>query len=208
MQLYVARHGETDWNREGRYQGQRESRLTDLGRDQARALADALASCGPLRVVSSPLSRCVETAREIASRFGGDVEIDARLLEIGHGAWEGRLREEIERDDAETMRAWREAPQSVWFPGGESLDGVAARWRAFVSSLDRRRDTIAVTHDVVVRLAILQATGGPHRDFWKPRVVNGGYALLEDDGEEFTLVQECRDAHLGGLLVDTSRQAL
>jgi len=59
---------------------------------------------------------------------------DDRLIEIAHGTWEGRLRDEIEQDDPETMRRWREAPETVRFDGGESLADVDARWRAFASA--------------------------------------------------------------------------
>jgi phosphoserine phosphatase len=208
MRLYVARHGETDWNYEGRYQGQRESVLTDLGRRQARALAGALAESGAGRVIASPLQRCVETARPLADRLLADIETDARLLEIAHGTWEGRLREEIERADGERLRAWREAPHTVTFAGGESLADVDRRWRAFADSLAGENDVVVVTHDVLVRLAILGATGRRTSDLWQPRVRNGGYALFIKTPAAWSLVEECHDAHLGGLFADTERQAL
>lgn len=208
MRLYVARHGETDWNYEGRYQGQRESALTPLGLRQAEALAGALAGCGAKRIVASPLQRCVDTARPIAQRLGVTVEADDRLLEIAHGTWEGRLREEIERSDGERMRAWRENPETVTFIGGESLVDVDRRWRAFADSLTASDDVVVVTHDVLVRLAILAATKRKNAELWQPCVRNGGYAVLEKAPAGWELVDECRDAHLDGLLADTSRQAL
>ena len=207
MRLYLARHGETDWNYEGRYQGRRESSLTGLGRRQAQALAGALAGSGARRVIASPLRRCVDTARPLADRLHADVETDALLLEISHGTWEGRLRQEIERDDGERMRAWREKPHTVTFPRGESLADVDARWRAFADSLTGENDVVVVTHDVLVRLAILAATGRRTSDLWQPRVRNGGYALFTTQGA-LNLVEECHDAHLYGLLADTNRQAL
>jgi phosphoserine phosphatase len=208
MRVYVARHGETDWNHEGRYQGQLESALTDLGRRQAEALGDALAESAAARVISSPLARCVDTARPIADRLGVAVETDARLLEIAHGAWEGRLRDDIERTDGERMRAWRDAPETVTFAGGESLADVDRRWRAFAASLAGEEDAIVVTHDVLVRLAILAATQRKPSELWEPRVRNGGYALFETSNAVWHLREECHDRHLGGLLADTSRQAL
>lgn len=208
MRLYVARHGETDWNYEGRYQGQRESVLTGLGRQQAQALADALVQCGAARVIASPLQRCVDTARPVADRLHTQVETDARLLEIAHGTWEGRLREEIERAEGERMRAWREAPDTVTFAGGESLADVDRRWRAFADSLTGENDVVVVTHDVLVRLAILAATGRRAADLWQPRVRNGGYAVFVKAPPAWRLVEECHDAHLDGLLADTNRQAL
>jgi broad specificity phosphatase PhoE len=208
VRVYVARHGETDWNHAGRYQGQLESTLTDLGRLQALALANAVAESGARRVIASPLRRCVETARPIAERLGARVETDDRLLEIAHGTWEGRLRDEIERADAVRMRAWRNAPDTVTFEGGESLADVDHRWRAFAGALAGENHAVVVTHDVLVRLAILAATRRATGELWLPRVRNGGYALFDNDRGAWTLLEECHDAHLDGLLADTSRQAL
>lgn len=208
MIVYVARHGETDWNREGRYQGQRESHLTATGRAQAEALAAALDSAEIGRIVSSPLARCRDTATPLSIATGIAVEDDALLLEIGHGTWEGRLRSEIERDDPERMRAWRAHPQTVTFDGGESLAGVYGRWRTFASKLEGNNSVAVITHDVLVRVAILDATMRPLSRLWEPRVVNGGYARFAVNGGEWNLLDECVDAHLTGLLVNTERQAL
>jgi phosphoserine phosphatase len=206
--LYVARHGETDWNREGRYQGQRESHLTSTGRAQAEALANALGSEPITRVISSPLARCVDTAAPLAGRLGVDLEVDRRLLEIAHGTWEGRLRDEIERDDPQTMTAWRDRPDRVHFEGGESLEDVLARWRAFARSIDGKNDIAVVTHDVLVRLALLDAARRPLSRLWEPRVVNGGYARFHVEDGALRVLDECVDDHLGALLVDIARQAL
>jgi probable phosphoglycerate mutase len=208
VRLYVARHGETDWNYEGRYQGQLESTLTALGEAQAEALASTLAATAIGRVISSPLRRCTETARRVAERLSVPLEIDARLLEIAHGTWEGRLRSEIERSDPARMHDWRESPHRVVFEGGESLADVERRWRAFASSQLGENDVAVVTHDVLVRLAILAAADRPPSELWRPRVRNGGYALFERTGDAWQLVEECYDRHLDGLQADTSRQAL
>ncbi len=208
MIVYVARHGETDWNREGRYQGRRESHLTATGRAQAAALARALEGVSVGRVVSSPLARCAETAEPIALQHGVTLEKDARLIEIAHGTWEGRLRADIEREDPTTMRAWREQPQLVAFDGGESLGQVLERWRTFAGELGGNDDVLLVTHDVVVRLAILEATHHSAARLWEPRVVNGGYARFAIVDGNWQLLDECLDDHLGGLRVDTAFQAL
>jgi len=206
--LYVARHGETTWNREGRYQGQRESQLTEIGEEQARALAWALGESPIAEVYSSPLTRCLETARALAHVRGLVAVPDPRLIEIAHGTWEGRLRDEVEADDAARFVQWREAPDRVRFPGGESLAEVFARWRSFLASLPDVEEVAIVTHDVLVRLAILDASGRELSQLWEPRVVNGGYARMELEDGELRLIDECVDAHLSGILVDTARQAL
>ena len=208
MIVFVARHGETDWNRAGRYQGQQESMLTETGFAQAGALARALADRPIARVICSPLSRCVETAQPLADLHHVALERDRRAIEIAHGVWEGRLRSDLERDDAQTMRAWREAPQTVRFDGGESLEDVRLRWESFASDLRGEHDVAVVTHDVIVRLAILHAAGRPLSELWQPRVVNGGYAAFDVRDGRWTLVEECVDAHLDGLRVNLSQQAL
>lgn len=208
MTVYLVRHGETDWNREGRYQGQRESHLTETGRAQAEALADALGAASIARVISSPLARCFDTAVPLASRLGVNVEVDSRLIEIAHGAWEGRLREEIERNDQQRMRDWRESPERVHFDGGESLEDVLLRWQAFARSIDATYDIAVVTHDVLVRLALLDVTHRPISRLWEPRVCNGAYARFTVENGVWHIVDECVDEHLGALLVDTARQAL
>jgi phosphoserine phosphatase len=205
--LYVARHGETDWNREGRYQGRRESTLTETGRAQARALAQTLASHPIDRVIASPLRRCVETAVPLAELLRVEVETDDRLVEIAHGDWEGRLRAEIEQIDAEMMRQWRAQPELVQFRGGESLADVESRWQSFSQSLRDGGQLAVVTHDVMVRLAILDATRRRLSALWRPRVINGGYAVLSLGGLPI-LLEECVDTHLQGLLVDSRTQAL
>jgi probable phosphoglycerate mutase len=206
---FVARHGETDWNAAGRYQGQRESTLTDLGQRQARALAEALRGSGAGRVIASPLARCVETARPVAEALGVELETDPRLLEIAHGTWEGRLRAEIERDDPERMAQWLRHPERVRFDGGESLAEVAARWAAFTESASgASEDIVVVTHDVLVRIAVLRASGRSLERLWEPQVQNGAYARLSIAAAGWELLDECRNHHLAGMLADTSRQAL
>jgi phosphoserine phosphatase len=204
--VFVARHGETDWNREGRYQGRRESSLTDVGRAQARALSDALRSAAIERVIASPLARCVETARPICESHGLQLEIDDRLIEIAHGDWEGRLRTQIEAEDPLLWQQWRLHPERVRFRGGESLDDVLARWRTFMDDVCGDIATVVVTHDVVVRLAILDASGRGAAKLWEPRVLNGGFAIFETD--PWQLSAECVSSHLQGVEVDPASQAL
>jgi len=206
--VYVARHGETEWNRAGRYQGQRESMLTSIGRSQANALAHAFDGSALARIVSSPLARCVQTAEPLAARRGFTVETDALLLEIDHGDWEGRLRSEIEADDPELLQAWRERPEQVQFRGGERLADVRERWQTFIRSLDGKTNVVVVTHDVLVRIAILEATGRSLAHLWEPRVINGGFATLWAGGDGLQLREECSVGHLKDLVVDVAQQAL
>ncbi|MGZ3504393.1 MAG: histidine phosphatase family protein [Vulcanimicrobiaceae bacterium] len=204
----IARHGESTWNRLARYQGRRDADLSPLGRVQAQALAGALHDAGIKRIVSSPLQRCTLTAQPLSELAGLAIGSDHRLIEIAHGSWEGRYREEIERDDPQRYRLWREHPERVAFEYGETLDDVLDRWKRFAASLDTSGDTLIVTHDVVVRLAILERSGRAPAELWQPRVVNGGYAEFEVRAGRWRLLQECVEWHLAGHATDPGSQAL
>lgn len=206
--VYVARHGETEYNRQGRYQGRRDSALSALGRRQAAALAEKLAASAAVRVISSPLGRSIETARPIAERLGVTLELDDRLIEIAHGPWEGRLRVELEREDPTRIAMWRSEPQEVQFEGGESVRAVDARWRSFAAACPANLDAIVVTHDILVRLAILAATNRPFARLWDAPAENGAYALFEVENGEWRLLDECCCEHLAGMRADLNRQAL
>lgn len=153
--IWLARHGETEWNVERRMQGRRESRLTALGRAQAGAMAALLAGHvgdgAPWRLVSSPLGRARETAAAISARTGLPVEIDARLSEIAFGDWEGRLRDEVAALHPEIFagRDWLVSP-----PGGETYEDVRARVGAWLADQppEPERRIIAVSHGVAGRL--------------------------------------------------------
>jgi phosphoserine phosphatase len=203
VRVYLARHGETTWNLAGRYQGRRESALTSLGMQQAFALAGTMVAQGVGRVVTSPLLRCAATAQPAAERLNLTLERDDRLLEIEHGTWNGRLRDEIAANDPERYRAWRESPATVAFVDGETLVDVRDRWRSFADEF-----VPDVTHDAVVRVALVDLLGRELDAFWDVRVENGAYAVLERDAAGWTLVEECVNEHLGTLRAEVEKQAL
>lgn len=206
--VYIARHGETTWNAVGRYQGRLETPLSPLGQAQAQALAGALEDSGIARIVSSPLSRCMQTALPLSLKLDVRIEREPLLLEIAHGTWEGRYRDEIASTEPELYRTWREHPERVKFEGGESLAGVSQRWKAFVEGFEPLEDTLLVTHDVVVRLALLERTGRPLEELRHVHALNAAYAWFEVSGGVWTLRRECVAEHLAGLAAEPERQAL
>ncbi len=214
--IYLARHGETTWNLAGRYQGRMESALSALGVRQGFALAEYFftrlqrGEPVPRRIITSPLLRCAATARFTATRLDVLLESDDRLIEIGHGTWEGRYRDELAANDPERYRAWREDPAHVAFDGGETLADVAARWHDFVQAelREEKRDVLVVTHDAVVRCALVAASGRTLDDFWNVRVENGAFAVLESEPGTLRIVEECVVDHLDGVRADVTGQAL
>ena len=206
--IYITRHGETTWNMVGRYQGRLESALSALGLRQGEALAQRFANEPPDRIISSPLLRCAATARFVAARTNREIETDAALVEIDHGTWEGRYRDELAKNDPERFRAWREQPDAVSFEGGESVRDVMARWQAFRRALTSAGTTLVVTHDAVVRCALLDLTGRPLADFWEVPFENAALAKVEVDGERWRLLEARETSHLSGLRADVRGQAL
>ncbi|HZX67945.1 MAG TPA: histidine phosphatase family protein, partial [Candidatus Elarobacter sp.] len=129
-------------------------------------------------------------------------------IEIAHGTWEGRLREEIAANDPQRYRAWREDPANVAFENGETIVQVLERWRDFAAALQPAVPMLVVTHDAVVRVALVAATGRDLMTFWNGRVENGAYATFEVEGARWTLLAESDVSHLGALRASTEGQAL
>ena len=156
--LYLIRHGETDWNKAQRYQGQRDIPLNDTGRAQAKrngsVLREYLPNIAAYDFVSSPLSRAIETMELVRAGMGLDpaqyrVSSDVRELHYGH--WEGELASELPLTDPKGL-AEKAADPFHWQPrGGESYADLMRRIRPWIASLER--DTVAVTHGGVSRVA-------------------------------------------------------
>ncbi len=132
--LVLTRHGQTDDNLEPiRAQGFTDTPLNEVGRRQARELAELIAG-SDVRIGSlwcSDLSRAVETARTVGDRVGLEARFEPRLREGNRGAWEGRLFVDIAREDPEGFAAWMRAGADFRFPGGESLQEQSDRvWAA------------------------------------------------------------------------------
>jgi broad specificity phosphatase PhoE len=120
--VVLARHGETNDNRPPiRAQGFTDTPLNDVGRAQARELAERVAGDGFKALWSSDLARARETAEIVGARIGFEPHLDPRLREANRGRWEGHLFIDIEREEPELYAAWRHPSPSFRFPGGESL---------------------------------------------------------------------------------------
>jgi broad specificity phosphatase PhoE len=126
-EIILCRHGETDWNRSGRYQGSTDVPLNETGRRQARELAEELRHEPIEAVYSSTLARAYDTARVIACVRGVSVTRDARLDEINQGVWEGLRRDEIVVAHRELHERWTTYPLDLRLPGGETLEEVRDR---------------------------------------------------------------------------------
>jgi probable phosphoglycerate mutase len=130
----MLRHGQTEYNAGRRMQGQLDTDLSELGREQAGVAAEALAKHQPLRIVSSDLRRALDTAVALGERSGVRVEVDPRLRETHLGDWQGLTHLEVDAAAPGARLAWRD--DARWAPhGGESRVDVAARSRPLVAEL-------------------------------------------------------------------------
>ena len=154
--IYLVRHGETHWNRDKRLQGQRDSPLTLLGIEQARAFGRALAvelQDLEFELHVSPLARAQQSAGIIAEALGvpwDDIRHEPRLMERNQGQWDGLNAEEIERGyspDPRLRRTWEFAA-----PGGETLSALQARVVAWMQAVPADRPVVAICHGVVSRV--------------------------------------------------------
>ncbi len=168
MNLILIRHGETDWNRTGRCQGVADIDLNDTGRRQIEELAHSLRDADIRAVYSSDLMRALRTAKRIASHHDLDVNIDKDLREMDQGDLEGLLFEEIRDRYADVLREWRESPETLMLPGGESLLQVEQRaWSVFekLNRLHAGETVVAVSHNLTITALLCKITGVGLRGF-------------------------------------------
>jgi probable phosphoglycerate mutase len=159
--LLLARHGETDWNAVGRWQGHADPPLNATGRAQALELADRLLDVGVEAVVSSDLARAAETAAIVAGRLGLPVVEDADLREIDVGSWSGLTRAEVAERFPEGFARWQAGEIGH---DGESREALGERVeRSLVRLAEEHpgRCVLAVTHGGAIRAARRAATGDP-----------------------------------------------
>jgi broad specificity phosphatase PhoE len=154
VEIYLVRHGETEWNRDSRLQGQQNSSLTERGREQARKLGNLLSRLldhtqVPVKV--SPLGRALETAAIIRQHIPGpEPIIDPRLQEMTLGAWEGLTRTEV--NERCNGVVGNDSTAEWWFraPGGESYEHFQERVRSWLA--EQSWSVIAVSHGITTRM--------------------------------------------------------
>jgi len=160
--LVLIRHGQTDWNVEGRWQGQADPPLNERGREQARLAAAAQRQLGLAALYSSDLRRALETAQVIAAELGLTIIPEPRLREIHLGRWQGMLSTEIEAQYPAEFRRWHEAPLSVHPPGGEDIPALAARVLEAINAIIARHPAQrigVVSHELPIAVVLCRSAG-------------------------------------------------
>lgn len=204
MRLILVRHGESEWNRIGRYQGQLDAPLSELGLRQAEALANRLANEKLEAIYSSPLQRARRTADAIA-RFHPKLEIqdDPALLEIHHGDWQGLYAPDVRERYAEALEEWRTFPTRSQMPNGESFSNILKRTLNFRERMCKTYQSdasiVVSTHDVVVKILIADALGMSMDRINRLWITNASISVVEYTNDLPFLVSLSEACHLGHL---------
>jgi probable phosphoglycerate mutase len=165
MPLYLVRHGETDWNREKRFQSRTDVPLNELGLAQAQAVRDEFRRRGVHFTAArcSPLGRAVETARIILDGSGLVAQVEETFIEIDFSGFEGRLEAELREEYGEAFTAWRASEYTTVSPaGGESIITGADRVRDALLELtgEARSGNVLVVAHQAVNMAMKVALSG------------------------------------------------
>jgi probable phosphoglycerate mutase len=212
VRLLLVRHGETEWNRQTRFQGQIDVPLNDNGKQQAQKAAQFLKDVGIDFAVSSTMLRPKETAEVILQYHTGvNLELQDGLREISHGLWEGKLEKEIEQEFPGELHRWRTVPAQVQMPEGENLQQVwersVATWQSIVqgASAKQLKTGLIVAHDATNKTLLCHVLGLSSEQFWNFRQGNGAVSVIDYPlgASGFPVLQAMNiTTHLGGGVLD------
>ena len=211
--LLLVRHGETDWNRDGRFQGQIDIPLNENGKKQGAQAGEFLEDVKIDAAVTSSMLRPKETAEKILEHHPGvNLEATEDLWEISHGEWEGKLESEIESGYPGLLGKWQSTPAVVQMPGGENLEDVWGRakvgWHNVVAAFsesDRPKTVMVVAHDAINKAILCQLFGLGPEHFWQFKQGNGAVSVIDyHGGPESVPVLSAANitTHLSGSIFD------
>lgn len=200
MRIFLVRHGETDWNQSGRFQGQEDIELNQRGIIQARETARAIVALKPTALYSSPLRRTMQVADEISRLVGLPVIKCDGLKELALGDLEGATGEEMRTRWTDIYDTWRNDPAKVVMPNGESLVQLQERaWQAILAleKSHSQYDVLAVvSHNFAIRAIIGKVLGMPLSNFHRLTLDLGSICAIETNQRGRRLILYNSTSHL------------
>lgn len=198
-ELIIIRHGETDWNKGLRFQGQQDISLNQSGREQASSVRDVLVDRKIDSIYSSDLKRARETAEIIAEPHHLEVKQLKGLREMNFGSWEGLSYQEIEARDPDILKKWFKDPTSTHPPDGERVIEFQARIAETFKSILREcqgKRVVIVSHGGSIRIYLTYLLKMPVKLYWRFEVKNCGLNIVKiyQDNPVLTLLNST--AHL------------
>ena len=200
MNIFLVRHGETEWNSLGRFQGQVDVNLNPTGLAQSLDIAKASFTWNLSAIYTSPLIRTTQIADEIGRQIGLPVIADSRLMELSLGELEGITGQDMRNNWAEVYANWRTDPGYTTLPGGESLSELQERgWDFFLEKEMQHQNDPAilfVSHNFTIRCIISHLLGIPWSHFHMTHLDLGSVSIIETDGNTRKLKGYNSTSHL------------
>lgn len=191
------RHGQSEWNAQGKWQGHTDTELSETGRQQALALRRRLEGSNFDTVYASDLKRAQATAR--LALPSSELIIEPRIREISFGVFEGRSWDTLQPQEAEFMKVWWVYPYAHQIEGGESMTCVNTRVSEFLEELPQETEIAIFTHGGVIRNAIWQVVGLPKEGGWSVQLDNTSLTVIEYLPEQAVIHRINDRAHLENL---------
>ncbi len=205
MKFFLVRHGETEWNKLGRFQGHEDIKLNERGLAQARETAQTAAGWGHSAIYTSPLTRTVQVAEEMAKVTPVPVSQRPGLKELGLGDLEGVTGEEMRLGWPEVFSAWRSNPEKVSMPNGESLFQLRDRAWQSILEIERehsgrensdRESVVVVSHNFAIRSIVGELLGVPLENFHRMSLSLASVCTFESDERGRRLTSYNSTSHL------------
>ena len=199
-EIIIIRHGETEWNKTGRFQGHSDVPLSAEGRAQASALGKNLVVDHVDAIYASDLTRAMETAAPLAQRFGLEVISDPLLRELNFGSWEGRNFNDVNAENPDAMKTFYNDPERVNIPDSEPFPEfqrrVAGRVREIVAQ-ERGKRIVIVSHGASIRILFADILSMPIRSIWHVSQLNTAVNKIRFEDDGFAVVTLMNDtSHL------------
>ena len=199
-EIIIIRHGETEWNKTGRFQGHSDVPLSAEGRAQAAMLGENLAVDHVDMIYASDLTRAMETAAPLAQRFGLEVISDPQLRELNFGAWEGRNFNDVNTENPNAMKNFYTDPEQADIPESEPFPEfqrrIAGRVREIVAQ-ERGKRIVIVSHGASIRILLADLLSMPIRSIWHLSQLNTAVNKIRFEDDGFAVVTLMNDtSHL------------
>ena len=200
MKFFLVRHGETEWNKLGRFQGHEDIKLNQRGLAQAKETAAAAAEWGHAVIYTSPLIRTKQVAQEMAKATPVPVLERPGLKELGLGDLEGVTGEEMRQGWPEVFSAWRSNPEMVSMPNGESLVQLRERtWQSILEIEQQHSDqetVVVISHNFAIRSIVGELLGVPLENFHRMSLNLASVCTFDSDERGRRLTSYNSTGHL------------
>ncbi|MFN8257167.1 MAG: histidine phosphatase family protein [Bacteroidales bacterium] len=197
--IYLVRHGETEWNTERRYQGSGDSPLTKRGIEQAYLLKEYLKKIKFDFVLSSPSNRAFHTAAIASGHDPDKIIIIKELQEINLGKWEGKLYDEMQKENPFLYHAFWKAPHLFISEGCESFTALTLRtFKAFSAIIEKfsGKTILIVSHAAALMSILNKIENRPLERFWEKMLKQTSVSIVEIDNNKFSVLEYGSIPHL------------